>query len=74
MARNWEPCRVCGRSHTNPHSSSICNPCGVVKSQRNKELEAEFATIREDTGFNYFMSLSEEERWRHVYDKIGGII
>jgi hypothetical protein len=30
--RNWQPCRVCGKDHTNPSSSSICPVCGAAEA------------------------------------------
>lgn len=32
MTRHWQPCRVCGESHTNPQSSSICPTCGAAEA------------------------------------------
>lgn len=34
--RNHIPCRVCGRSHKNPASSSICPDCGAAERLANK--------------------------------------
>lgn len=30
--RHWQPCRVCGKEHTNPQSSSICPTCGAAEA------------------------------------------
>lgn len=38
--RHWQPCRVCGRRHTNPASSSICPECGTAeRAEREKVVE-----------------------------------
>lgn len=41
MRRHWFPCRVCGKTHENPRSSSICPSCGQAEAERNAERRAE---------------------------------
>jgi ribosomal protein L37E len=39
--RRHVPCRECGKQHTNPASSSICNECGPAYALANRELKDE---------------------------------
>lgn len=73
--RYWIPCRVCGNAHQNPRSSSICPPCGQVEREANARARDEYirqqAEIDQrihESSFNEFMNLSEEDRWRKVFD------
>jgi len=34
--RHWQPCRVCGKEHTNPQSSSICPGCGAAEAAASR--------------------------------------
>ena len=68
MTRTWWPCRVCGASHKNPHSSSICSPCGQQERNEREAAEREGREEFESSQFGQFMSLSEEERWERVFD------
>ena len=42
--RYWTPCRVCGKDHTNPRSSSICPSCGVIEAAENAARNADAYT------------------------------
>lgn len=39
MTRNHLNCRVCGKAHSNPRSSSICPDCGKLESAKRIEQE-----------------------------------
>jgi ribosomal protein L37E len=43
--RRHVPCRVCGKQHTNPASSSICNECGPAYALANRELKEEMKAL-----------------------------
>lgn len=69
MARTiWCPCRVCGADHNNPRSSSICPSCGAAESAANKQAQLIAEREFEASPFGQFMSLSENDRWREVFD------
>lgn len=61
MTRNWWPCRVCGKNHKNPSSSSICAPCGQIERERRIEDETKEALEYEESPLGQFMSLTEGE-------------
>jgi len=75
--RHWVPCRVCGVTHTNPRSSSICPVCGTEEAAKNKtegememlraENEAyEYARIRERS-FENADTVHELKEWIREY-------
>lgn len=68
--RHWQPCRVCGKDHTNPSSSSICQSCG--EAERDARIAAERAERHEfeESAFGQFMSLPDDEKWRQVFDHL----
>jgi ribosomal protein L37E len=35
--REHNPCRDCGATHTNPMSSNLCPPCGVLTREHNEQ-------------------------------------
>jgi ribosomal protein L37E len=68
MRRHWSPCRVCGVEHTNPISSSICSACGAEERAERERAEWMERQAYEESPFGQFMSLSEEERWRVLFE------
>lgn len=64
------PCRVCGEEHTNPASSSICRPCGMKERERREWEELAERNAYEEGPFGQFMAMSEDERWRHVFERL----
>ncbi len=68
MTRNWQPCRVCGRAHHNPSSSSICEYCGALEREAATKLLEEERQAYEESPFGRFMAMPEEERWRMLFD------
>lgn len=72
MRRHWTPCRVCGKEHKNPQSSSICLPCGIAESQENARRAREEREAYEATPLGQFMSLTEDERWERVFERLFG--
>ncbi|MCD1264041.1 hypothetical protein B5M44_04280 [Shinella sumterensis] len=51
-------------------SSSICAPCGTAESQARIAAEAEARYDYESSPFGQFMGMSEEDRWRLVFDRL----
>lgn len=70
MKRNWRPCRICGSRHTNPMSSTICQACGQAEREERLRREAAEMAAYESSPFGQFMSMSEDDRWRMVFDLI----
>lgn len=68
MRRNWFPCRVCGKEHTNPMSSSICQPCGEKEREERVQAERQAALEYEESDFGQFMNLPEDERWQMLFE------
>lgn len=68
--RTWSPCRVCGASHNNHMSSSVCSPCG--KAERDARMEAGAAARLEydSSRFGQFMNMPEEDRWRYLFERL----
>ena len=46
--RHYVPCRECGKTHTNPASSSICNECGPAYALCNMEIKREIEGAYKD--------------------------
>ncbi len=68
--RNWSPCRVCGAEHQNLMSASICSPCGQRERDAREEAELAERLAYENSPFGQFMGMSEDERWRMVFDRL----
>lgn len=68
--RNWKPCCVCGKTHQNPRSSSLCQECGRAQSEARVESERCAETERLSSPLGRFMAMSEEDRWEWVFDRL----
>lgn len=68
--RLWMPCRVCGATHQNPMSSSICQPCGAAEREAGVAARRAEQAAFEQSRFGQFMELSEEERWRRIFEVV----
>ena len=73
MTRTWLPCRVCGTRHKNPLSSSICSPCGQEEREARLAEERTEQAAYENSPFGQFMDISEEDRWRSIFDRLGAL-
>lgn len=70
MSRMWLPCRVCGSKHSNPASSSICSPCGQAEREAHLDEERAEWDAYKNSPFGQFMCMSEEDRWRSIFDRL----
>lgn len=66
MTRTYQPCRVCGREHTNPLSSSICPDCGERLAEQTARERAEHEAaraFRRQEDWNDITSVEDLKAW-----------
>ena len=73
MSRHWFACRVCGKDHKNPMSSSICTSCGIIERQNKLEYERKSKENEIYSDIEYFLMLTDKEKWEQVYKFMKGI-
>ena len=68
--RVFQLCRVCGLTHSNPRSSTICPPCGAVQGAENaaeREHDERTYTARKYDGFEEAQTVEELKDWIREY-------
>lgn len=73
MARDWMPCRSCGKNHTNPSSSSICPDCGAREREAGQRAREKSEREFNESPFGQFMAMSENDRWEWVFDRLSEV-
>lgn len=51
-------------------SSSICSPCGQRERDAREEAEVADFFAYQNSPFGQFMSMSEDDRWRMIFDRL----
>jgi hypothetical protein len=76
-SRNYVPCRICKKAHTNSRSSSICETCGPIEaltnghargyqSREDRRIEADRA-ITKQSRFEAATTVDELKAWIQEY-------
>jgi transposase len=66
--RVFQLCRVCGLTHSNPRSSTICRHCGAVQGAENAAEKERYERLQEV--FNKHDSLKDAETLEELKDWI----
>jgi ribosomal protein L37E len=69
-SRTYLPCRVCGDSHQNQQSSSICAPCGAEEAANNAAKRRDDERVQVANKYDSFEDIEtvhEMKEWIREY-------